>query len=287
MLDAKLLRMFIAVYDNGSVTKAASELGLTQSTISHGLNRLRKIIDDELFVQSGRGIVSTPKADDMIPQAHALFSDMQAFVTPQYYDPATDHKQFTIAANDYEVETIIKPFLKKFRALAPNSALHIAVPRSQKEWSGLLRSGKVDLVLAPTLESDDPDLLQKKILTDHEVCFYDKRFQSAPNTIEQYCQAPQAIMTLDTIYQTEIDLALKIQGFKRHIVASAPSFSSLASIVQGTDIIVTMPSVLANSIFKNFTQSPLPFYIKPFDIGKIWHIKNRSSQRHNWLVSVI
>jgi DNA-binding transcriptional LysR family regulator len=287
VLDGRLLRMFIAVYDTHSVTKAAIELNLTQSTVSHGLNRLRKIVDDDLFVQSGRGIVATPKADDLIYKARILIAGMQEFVTPDHYNPSTDIKSFTIAATDYELETIIKPFLKQFRQQAPLSALHIARARSQNEWANLLRSKLVDIVLAPTLETNEPDLFQKQVLVDHDVCFYDPNYQTAPTTIEQYCNKPHAIMSFDNSHQTEVDQILKVQGFKRRIVASAPSFSSIASVIQGTDIVVAMPAALKTSIFKNFSCTELPFNIPSFSISKIWHIKNNSSLRHKWLVNAL
>jgi DNA-binding transcriptional LysR family regulator len=287
LLDGRLLRMFITVYDTLSVTKAAEELELTQSTVSHALNRLRKIVKDDLFVQSGRGIVATPKADNLIDKARVLVAQMQEFVTPDYYDPSLDNKNFTIAANDYEIETIIKPFLKKFRQQAPLCALHIARPHSQKEWAGLLRSGQVDLVLAPTLQSNEADLFQTKILTDHEICFYDPREQQAPKTIEEYCKVPHAIVAFSDSHQTEIDIMLQDKGYKRRVVASAPNFSALAAMIQGTDIVATMPAALADSVFKDFAKTELPFKLPSFDIVKIWHNKNNYSLRHKWLKSLL
>ncbi|MEH6444331.1 MAG: LysR family transcriptional regulator [Oceanospirillaceae bacterium] len=287
VLDGRLLRMFITVYDTLSVTKAAAELDLTQSTVSHGLNRLRKIVKDDLFVQSGRGIIATPKADDLISQARVIVAGMQLFVTPDIYDPATDTKKFTIAANDYEIATIIKPFLKEFRQQAPHSSLHIARPHSQGEWANLLRSGQVDLVLAPALESNEADLFQTKILSDHEVCFYDANHQQAPKTIEEYCNVPHAIVAFNDIHQTDIDNALKLTGFERHVVTSAPNFSALAAMIEGTDIVATMPARLENSVFKGFSNTELPFDHPNFDIVKIWHAKNNLSKRHKWLKELL
>ena len=62
-LDAGLLQLLVAVLETGSITAAAQRLGVTQSAISHLLNKLRAITADALFVKSGRGIVATARAE--------------------------------------------------------------------------------------------------------------------------------------------------------------------------------------------------------------------------------
>ena len=48
-LDGHALRLFLAVLDTGSVTGAADELSVTQSAVSHALQKLRAIVRDPLF----------------------------------------------------------------------------------------------------------------------------------------------------------------------------------------------------------------------------------------------
>jgi DNA-binding transcriptional LysR family regulator len=281
-LDGRLLRMFISVYEHQSVTKAADSLKVTQSTVSHGLNQLRKIVKDELFVASGRSIAPTPKATELINHAREIVIAMQTFASPQQYDPSTDTNAFTVAANDYEIETIIKPMFHRFQKEAPMSSLHIAPARTQLQWASLLRTGNVDLVLSPELTSNESDLVQTKVLSDEDVCFYNPLKQRAPKTIEQYCEMPHAIMSFGQSHQTEIDTLLHKLGKRRRVVASTPSFASIASLIKETNIIATMPARLAESIFEDFEQAPLPFELPPFNIVKVWHNRNKQSQRHSW-----
>jgi molybdenum-dependent DNA-binding transcriptional regulator ModE len=62
-LDGRLLRLLVAVVEEGSVTGAANRLGVTQSAVSHMLDKLRAITADPLFVKCGRGIVATARAE--------------------------------------------------------------------------------------------------------------------------------------------------------------------------------------------------------------------------------
>ena len=61
-LDGRLLKLLLAVVETGSITGAALQLGVTQSAVSHLLDKLRAITGDPLFVKSGRGIVATQRA---------------------------------------------------------------------------------------------------------------------------------------------------------------------------------------------------------------------------------
>src|SRR6266567_1753794 len=57
-LDLNLLRVFDALIEERSVTRAGERLGLTQSAISHALNRLRFMLNDDLFVRVAEVLLS-------------------------------------------------------------------------------------------------------------------------------------------------------------------------------------------------------------------------------------
>ena len=58
-LDTRALEVFLMVLRENSVSRAAERLGMSQSAVSHTLDRLRRALSDPLFVKSGRGIVPT------------------------------------------------------------------------------------------------------------------------------------------------------------------------------------------------------------------------------------
>ena len=58
-LDGHTLRTFVMVLDEMSVSRAAEQLGVTQSTVSHTLDKLRAALGDQLFVRYGRGIAAS------------------------------------------------------------------------------------------------------------------------------------------------------------------------------------------------------------------------------------
>jgi DNA-binding transcriptional LysR family regulator len=61
-LDMNLLVVFMVVFRELSVSRAAEHLNVGQPAVSGSLARLRQCFDDRLFVRSGRGMRPTDKA---------------------------------------------------------------------------------------------------------------------------------------------------------------------------------------------------------------------------------
>ena len=286
-LDGRLLQIFLSVYDSESVSEAARRLAVNQSTISHSLTRLRKIVGDELFVRSGRGIAPTERAHVIADQARSLLAEMKRFTDPIEYDPQTDDASFTIAASDYEVAAALIPLFLELRHKAPGLTLNIVRPASQSDVTQLLRDDAVDLALAPTLDSNESDLFQNVLLDDHDLCFFDETAREAPVTLDQYCAAPHAIVVNGDVRQTEIDAGLAEFRRSRNIVLAAPSFGALAEMIRGTNTIATLPSLLQHASFRGFGSIEPPLPLAPFTISQIWHRRNARSPRHRWLRNLI
>ena len=65
-LDGRSLYMIKLIHEHRSVTEAARLLGVTQSSVSHSLDRLRSMLGDPLFLKVGarHGADGTGRDDD-------------------------------------------------------------------------------------------------------------------------------------------------------------------------------------------------------------------------------
>src|SRR6201981_1047656 len=73
VIDLNLLGVFDAVMQERSVTRAGKRIGLSQPAMSHALVRLRHMLKDELFVRSPKGMLPTPRAEQIaLPVRKAL-----------------------------------------------------------------------------------------------------------------------------------------------------------------------------------------------------------------------
>ncbi len=101
-LDLNLLLVFEAVYRLRSVTRAAAELALSASALSHALIRLRKALADELFYRVGNDMHPTVYADSLAPTVSESLALLAKGLHPRpRFVPAESRESFTFAITDY------------------------------------------------------------------------------------------------------------------------------------------------------------------------------------------
>ncbi|MEN8707819.1 MAG: LysR family transcriptional regulator [Nocardioides marinisabuli] len=74
MLSVHQLTCFLAAYEQGSLTRAAEELGYAQPSVSEQIRALEKSLGVQLFHRVGRGVVPTPVAETMRPHAEQVLA---------------------------------------------------------------------------------------------------------------------------------------------------------------------------------------------------------------------
>ena len=112
-LDGNTLTTFLTVLEEMSVSRAAERLGVTQSAVSHTLDKLRIIFNDPLFVRVGRGIESTARARSLQGSVESVLNDLKSLTDHREFDPLVEEMEFTIAANDFPIQFIFPKLLKE------------------------------------------------------------------------------------------------------------------------------------------------------------------------------
>ena len=100
-IDLNLLVVFDAVMQERSVTRAGHRLGLSQPAMSHALTRLRHMMKDDLFIRSPKGMVPTPRAEQLALPVRAALDGLQHSLEPTQFDPSTATRNFRVAVDDY------------------------------------------------------------------------------------------------------------------------------------------------------------------------------------------
>ena len=178
-LDGHLFRLLLTVMEEASITKAAQRLDVTQSAVSHLLDKLRAITGDPLFVKSGRGIVPTAQAEILAVRARGLLDGMRDFSQAAGFDPARLSATVTIAANELQRDLLLPALLRYARAQAPGLTLRV-IP-SGVPAADILREEQAQLVITPR-PPDGSDILQKRLFEDQYRVFYDATKRGPPRT---------------------------------------------------------------------------------------------------------
>src|SRR5262245_1984408 len=152
--DLNLLRVFDALIEERSVTRAGERLGLTQSAISHALNRLRFMLHDDLFVRVPDGMRPTPRASEIAPRLRQGLLQLQLALDPSEFVPERTDRRFTIASTEYAGTVLMPAFIARVRALAPNAELRIR-PSNMGVAEALL-AGRADLAIGSFRRVPEP-----------------------------------------------------------------------------------------------------------------------------------
>lgn len=279
-LDGRLLQVLWVVHEEGSVTRAAQRLGVTQSAVSHGLDKLRAIVGDALFVKSGRGIVPTATASVLAARARQLLDEMRQFTVSAGFEPARLRTTLTIAANDLQRDVLVPPLLHRLRAQAPGLSLHI-VP-SGAPTPALLREQHCDLLITPRPPVGD-DIYQKRLFEDQYCVFYDAEHGVAPADLNAYQAAEHVTVLYSPRRMLDLDEWMLRQGIERRFVATVPGMAALAAMVRSGPWLATAPSVLAQGALRGLATAPAPVATPSMPMYLVWHQRHQHDVMHQWL----
>src|SRR5678816_199453 len=143
-VDANLLLVLHLVLQEGSATRAARRLHLTQSAVSNALARLRAQVGDPLVVRTGRGLAPTPRAERMAPLLSTAFADLDRALGRESFQPSTCTRTFTFA--DSEEFSHLPRLARLFEERLPRATLDLVV---SEDPLAALGAGRADVVLGP------------------------------------------------------------------------------------------------------------------------------------------
>lgn len=279
-LDLRSLATFVAVLDEGSVSRAAVRLGVSQSAASHTLDRLRQAFGDPLFVKSGRGIVATDYAMRTGPHIRQLLDDIRTLPSGPPFDPATAEFTFTIAANDYQRDLLLPGLVRILREQAPG--IHLQVIPSGIPNPDMLRKEACDLVISPHAP-EATDIMQRGLMADRMVVFYDPEEREAPADLPDYMNAEHITVLFAAGEKPVLDSTLEARGIKRRSVVTVSNFSGLPEFLRGTTLLASAPERMSRQLMRDFAYVPLPFQYNPFTLLMLWHRRHQTDPAHRWV----
>ena len=279
-LDARLLRLLVAVVDTGSVTAAALRLGVTQSAVSHLLDKLRGITGDALFTKSGRGIVATARALVLAERARELLGDLERFAQSETFDPARWQTTFTIAANDFQRDALLPALMQRLREQAPGVSLRVIA--SDVPTPEMLRQQQCQLIISPR-PPEGTDIVQKRLFADRYRVFYDPEVREAPKSRKDYLAAEHVTVLYAPQRPLDLDQHLQSKGIERRFRIMVPGFAGLPSFVRGTDLLATVPGLLREHLLHGLADAEVPLPCPTLPMYMIWHLRHQQDAAHRWL----
>lgn len=271
--DLNLLVLFEAVLQERHVGRAADRLSLSPSAVSHGLGRLRRLLNDPLFVRTPKGVVPTERAIALsAPIADALARVRSVLATAEPFDPATSKRRFTIGAPDGVSAVFLPALLAEVGERAPgiDIGLRQLLPLSgetllERAWRGAftdLESRAMDVAVIPSDEI--PARFHRLTLYDEDFVLAVRTghpFLEAP-TLERYCAMQHLVVSLAGDPHGFVDEVLARRGLARRVALTVPNFMFALAVLAETDLISALPRRFVLSHAARFgvvsVDAPLP-----------------------------
>ena len=254
-LDGHTLRTFLAVLEEGAVTKAAGRMGVTQSAVSHTLERLRETFEDPLFIRDGRGISPTARALSLREPVEDILKRFQSLAHHGEFDPLHAPLEFTIAANDFPLGFIFPTLLKGLYEEGIEPRLNF-IPAGIPSVN-LTRTSNCHLLITPALPNKK-GIKHVQLIESKMVCFYDPEVRTPPKTLREYLDSRYVDVKFGSTESSHQVLPPKITSRLNEATIAVPNFNTVAPFIMGTDLITTQLSIMEHGALKEMAWSPLP-----------------------------
>lgn len=250
--DLNLLALFEAVLDERHVGRAADRLNLTPSAVSHGLGRLRRLLDDPLFLRTPKGVVPTARAMELAaPIADVLARVRSILSTAVPFEPATSTRRFTIGAPDGVSAVFLPPLLTGLRQTAPGIDIGVrqllptpGETSPERAWRSALAELEARAMDLAILPSDDiPVRFHTRTLYEEDFVIAMRAghpFAETP-TLDRYCAMQHLVVSLTGDAHGFVDRILAEQGRARRIALTVPNFMFALAVIAETDLICALP----------------------------------------------
>jgi len=286
--DLNLLVAFDVLMRELNVTRAAEQMFITQSAMSHVLHRLRQQLDDPLLVKTPTGMKPTERALALIEPIRAVLTEMEQFLQPPLeFEAGTSQRRFVLAATDY-MEFLLLPELSGLiDQISPGIDIHVKRTESSFPVTQL-ENGSLDVVLGFESVLNPPVYLHRQLLfTDRMACMVRQNHPliKNPPSLAEYVEFPHMLISRTGSNLGFIDQKLTELGLERRIKLIVPHFLSAPLIVAETDMILSLPYRIAEQ-FKKFAPLeifPVPLDLPTYDLIMIWHPLQDKDPAHRWL----
>ncbi|WP_070969537.1 LysR family transcriptional regulator [Vibrio sonorensis] len=285
-LDLNLLKLFVSLYQTGSVTQTAEALNLSQSACSHALTRLRERLNDELFVRVDNQMLPSEYANQLAADIVPAFNAIKNGIETSHPFTASDKHTFRIAVTDY-TSWCMRKFVAYLSRQFPSVDIEF-VQLEQRLPELALKEGEVDLVCGFAHQQESSEALSSLIwLTDSYVS---ARCQSHPEQgdlqLEAFLYYQHILVTPWNESRGIIDLSLAKVKKKRDIALKMNSVLAAAHFLPDTTYLLSMPSLYASHISSRLPilLSDLPLQVPDYQLKLYWHKTRDKSDKLNWFI---
>ncbi|MGP5327533.1 LysR family transcriptional regulator [Vreelandella titanicae] len=284
MKDLNLIRVFVTIYETGSVSKAAENLHISQPSVSYSLSRLRQVFNDPLFNRTREGMQPTSLSSQLyLSLSHSLSEIEKAISLTKKFDPLTSKRCFKLALTDLGEVFFLPSILESLKYRAPSVELEV-IPIDAYSLSEWISKERIDAAVC-----NQSYLLKKftykNIFPERYVCMLSECHPRIGDILSmgQYLEERHVVVSDGTGHHLVEDYLFEA-GITRNVMLKVPHFSVLPDVISSSDLLVTLPSRVAQLYAKRMPLKffELPFGIPGFEVGIHYKEHRGDSSAQSW-----
>lgn len=159
--DWNQARSFLAVAKEGSLSAAATALGLTQPTITRQLTALEATLEVTLLERTGRSVILTQAGFDLLEHVQKMAESANLMSLAASGRSQAIEGQVRITASEITAAYLLPPFLDQLRASAPKLEVDIVASNSVRD----LQLREADIAIRH-VRPEQSSLISKRICED-------------------------------------------------------------------------------------------------------------------------
>jgi len=285
--DLNLFVIMNSIYTEGSLTKAAEVVGITQPAVSNALSRLREKFDDELFVRTGSGMVPTQKTENIIKDIQNALQLMQKSVNePDEFDPVTSQKTFRISLGDINEGRILAILMGKIEKQAPNIKLECYYT-ARDQVPHALATNELSFAVDPFIPNSK-DTNSMKVFSDQFVIAHraNHPISKVSNiTLEEVLKLKYINISNRKRGASVVEMEMQKMQLQPEMTLRAQHYLVTPEIVRSTDICLLCAETFAKKHGLSYIE--LPFDVPPLEQYLIWHSSDDNDGSHIWMRDLI
>ena len=290
-IDLNLLIIFQQLLQERRVSAVATTLGLTQPTVSNALNRLRKQLNDDLFIRTSKGMEPTAYAMQLAePIGYALASIQETLSQRTRFDATESKRKFIAAITDIGEIYFLPKLMDLLAETAPNISLN-TIRSTGSNLADDMEAGRIDLAIGwlPHLKSG---FFQRRLFVQDHVCMFRRGHRldkTAALTQAEFEAENHVVVSAVGTGHATVDASIEKLGVHRKVSLTVPHFVAVGHILSSTNMIATVPERFARHCAApfNLTYVALPMQLPEIGINLFWHSRFHKEVGNRWLRNLI
>lgn len=291
-IDLNLLAAFNALMIERNVTRAATQVGVSQPAMSAALSRLRKLLGDPLFLRSPDGLLPTPRARELAqPIAQALSQIKAALVATPGFIPADAVLTINLGLSDYPAFVVLPKLLPMMQEHAPNLKINIHAFNHRDHAVDMLDAGLIDAAIGVMPSHQDGRILTRPILRDVFVTLiaHDHPAARRGMDLDTYLALPHVLASPEGERHGLVDQALERLGKQRTLALTLPQMFAVPAIIASSRMTAT---VLKRIALSSPAGGKLVMFAPPVALPEIvfhliWHRRGDANPAQAWFRGMI